>query len=54
MIVALARLWCGFRGHEFAYVPAPQRLYLVCIRCGRVTPGWEVAPKAAVATKETL
>lgn len=36
--------WCQMRrGHEFCYQTANRRLYLVCLQCGKETPGWTCA-----------
>lgn len=36
----LVRILCMFRGHNYTYHFAADRLQFCCIECGHKTPGW--------------
>jgi hypothetical protein len=38
----IARMWCGFQGHQIMLHFEPNKLSLECSLCGYATEGWEV------------
>lgn len=40
LVERLGQWWCGARGHEFYLGSDGTRVFLVCVRCHRTTPGW--------------
>ncbi len=43
---------CAVHGHEFRWHFEPDRLSLLCARCGLETPGWRLGPARDTANAD--